>query len=230
MCLFPICGVYEIVLVLVRFNSSFSFFRKTVHLPPPYLVWTSEHWETSIPQIFTGRRPQVGLFVSRSIAFRPVLFSLYLLIHHSLIQHQLEMVIVEYREDDVRSSKLETGLSLNAKSLCKVVDIAMSKLPSSSSLPLLHALSKICFLTEKHLNGFRKKFQFSKGTSIRLPRLNEKACSFARGEVCFSEVDFLGGLRFPIHPFIMQLLHNFQIALGQLVPNAWRTIISCISI
>ena len=31
-------------------------------------------------------------------------------------------------------------------------------------------------------------------------------------------------------PFIMQLLNEFQITPSQLVPNAWRTIISCISI
>ena len=35
---------------------------------------------------------------------------------------------------------------------------------------------------------------------------------------------------FPVHPFIMQLVREFHIAPGQLVPNAWRTIISCMSI
>ena len=121
-------------------------------------------------------------------------------------------------------------MSSNVESLCKVVDTTASKLPLSSSLPPLHALSEICSLKEKHLNGFRKNFQFSKGTSIRLPRLSEKSCSFAHGEVYFYEADFLCGFHFPVHPFIMQLLHNFQIALDQLVPNAWRLIISCMSI
>ncbi|KAL0003073.1 hypothetical protein SO802_016854 [Lithocarpus litseifolius] len=93
------------------------------------------------------------------------------------------MFTIEYREDDVRLSELETGLSSNAESLCKVVDIATSKMTSSSSSPPLHALSEICSLKEKHLNGFRKRFQFPKGTSIRLPHPSEKACSFAHGEV-----------------------------------------------
>ena len=130
------------------------------------------------------------------------------------------MTTIEYRVDDVRSGKLETRLSFNAESLSKAVDTATSKFPSSSSLPSLHALLESCPLKERHLNGFRKRFQFPMGTSIRLPHLGEKACNFAHGEVCFYEADFLCGLRFPIHPFIIQLLNEFQIALGQLVPNA----------
>ena len=62
------------------------------------------------------------------------------------------MTTIEYREDDVRLSELEIGLSSNVESLCKVDGTAMSKLPSSSSSPPLHALSEIC-----SLNGFRKR-------------------------------------------------------------------------
>ena len=67
------------------------------------------------------------------------------------------MTTIEYREDDVRSSELETGLSSNVESLCKAIDIVVSKRPSSSSSPPLHALFEICSLKEKHLNGFRKR-------------------------------------------------------------------------
>ena len=94
--------------------------------------------------------------MSRSTTLRLVLFSLYPLIHRSLIGHHLWMTTVEYREDDVRSSELETGLSSNAESLCQVVDTAVSKLPSSSSSTPLHALSKVCSLKEKQLHGFIK--------------------------------------------------------------------------
>ena len=124
------------------------------------------------------------------------------------------MATIKYRVDDVRSSELETGLPFNTDSLRKVVDTAASKLPSSSSSLPLHALSESCSLKEKHLSGFRKRFQFPKGTSVRLTRLGEKACNFAHGEVCFYETDFLSGLRFPVHPFIMHLLNEFQIAFG----------------
>ena len=112
----------------------------------------------------TGWCLQVGLFVSRSTSLRPVLFSLDPLIHRSLIEHHLKMDIVENREDDVRSSELEIGLSSNAESLCRVVDTAASKLPSSSSssLPPLHAFFEVCSLKETHLSGFRKNFNFPK--------------------------------------------------------------------
>ena len=80
----------------------------------------------------SGRRPKVGLFVSCCSTLRPVLFTLYPLIHQSLVRYHSEMNPVKYRTDDVRSSELETGLSSNAKSLNQVVDTIVSKLPSSS--------------------------------------------------------------------------------------------------
>ena len=172
----------------------------------------------------------MGLFVTHFSALRHVLLSLYPLIRQSLIKHHSEMASIEYRVDDVRSSELKTGLSFNAESLCKVVDTVASKFPSSSSSLSLHAFSESCSLKKKHLNGFRKMFQFLRGTSIKLSRLGEKACNFAHGNVCFYKADFLCDLRFPVHPFIMQLLNEFQITLGQLVLNVWRMIISCISI
>ena len=81
----------------------------------------------------------MGLFVTHFSALRHVLLSLYPLIRQSLIKNHSEMASIEYRVDDVRSSELKTGLSFNAESLCKVVDTAASKLPSSSSSLSLHA-------------------------------------------------------------------------------------------
>ena len=165
-----------------------------------------------------------------SSALKPVLLFLYPLIWQSLIKYHSEMDSIKYKENDVRSSELEMGLSSSAETLSKIVDTTISRLPSSSSSRPLHALSESCSLKESHLKGLRKRFQFPKGASIRLPCLGEKVCNFAHGEVCLYKADFLCGLRFPVHPFIMQLLNEFQIAPSQLVPNAWRTIISCMSI
>ena len=80
------------------------------------------------------------------------------------------------------------------------------------------------------MKSIRKRFQFPKGVSIRLSRPNEKACTFAHDEVSFYKATFSYGLRFPIHPFIMQLLSALNVAPGQLVPSACRTIIGCMSI
>ena len=136
--------------------------------------------------------------MSRFTILKPILLSLYPLIRHSLIKLHLEMTTIEYREDDVRSSELETGLSSNVESLCKVVDTTTLKLPSSFSSPPLHAFSEICSLKEKHLNRFRKRFQFLKGTSIYLPRSSEKACSFC------PQRSVLLRSRFPVWPSFSQ--------------------------
>ena len=80
------------------------------------------------------------------------------------------------------------------------------------------------------MKSMRKGFQFPKRVVTRLPHLNEKACSFAHGEVSFYDALFSRGLCFLVHPFIMQLLAILNAASGQLVPNAWRMIIGCMSV
>ena len=82
----------------------------------------------------------------------------------------------------------------------------------------------------KVFSKFKDRFQFPEGTTARLPRKDEKACAFAHGEVCFYEAAFSCGLRFPVHPFIMELFHYLNLALGQLMPNSCRIVISCMVI
>ena len=146
------------------------------------------------------------------------------------------MAVIEKGDFGVRSSELEMGLSSNYESEELGVDTVVSKLlktpnaPLSSSLPPFHALFESCCLKMTQLKSIRKRFQFPRGTVARLPRPNENACNFAHSKVCFYEAAFSCGLCFPIHPFIMSLLSALNHALGQLIPNAWRTIISCMSI
>lgn len=40
----------------------------------------------------------------------------------------------------------------------------------------------------------------------------------------------MSGLKFPVHPIIMELFHHLNIASGQLIPNCWRIVISCMEI
>ena len=187
-CLFSICGVCEIAQILACFNSGFSFFQEKCSSSSTLFglkfrvlrnFHTSnlvgfEFFSQECPSISfffarlgvfleysSSQCPQVGLFASCFTTLKPVLLSLYPLIIHSLIKRHLEMTTIEYREDDVRSSELETGLSSNAESLCKVVDIVASKLPSTSSLPPLHSLSEICSLKDKQM-GLGKDYSFPK--------------------------------------------------------------------
>ena len=42
----------------------------------------------------------------------------------------------------------------------------------------------------------------------------------------FYEADFNAGLRFPLQPFMRELLECLRLSPGQLSPSAWRTVIS----
>ena len=43
--------------------------------------------------------------------------------------------------------------------------------------------------------------------------------------VCFFEVAFENGLRFPLHPFIKRVLQHFNICPSQLSPNFWGILV-----
>ena len=71
---------------------------------------------------------------------------------------------------------------------------------------------------------------FRSRVGVCLPSKDKRACNFFLREVCFYESSFACGLRFPIHPFLMELLDHFGIAPGQLMPNLWRIVVSCMGI
>ena len=80
------------------------------------------------------------------------------------------------------------------------------------------------------LGRFKDRFQFLERVRVRLPSEEERACHFFPVEVCFYESSFTCGLRFPVHPFLMEPLDYFGIAPGQLMPNSWRIVVSCMGI
>ena len=173
--------------------------------------------------------PEVGSFAFESSALGLVLVTLVLCCVNPWIG------FVRAMSAEVRSSELDTGLSSSDKAV--EVDTAISASsslnPLSSSPTVLrafHALKEVCSLDEDTLFRFRDRFQIPDDTRIRLSRSGEKACTFNPGEVCFYEAALLSGLRFPVHPFIMELLHNLGIAPGQLMPNSWRIIVSFLEI
>ena len=49
------------------------------------------------------------------------------------------------------------------------------------------------------------------------------------GMVCFFEVAFDNGLRFPLHPFIKRVLQHFNICPSQLAPNGWGILIGLLA-
>ena len=80
---------------------------------------------------------------------------------------------------------------------------------------------------EDGLKKYRDRYQIPYDVVLRIPDLDERACSSRYDDVAFYEVDFNVGLRFPMQPLMRELLDHLHLALAQLAPNAWRTMISC---
>ena len=116
---------------------------------------------------------------------------------------------------EVRSSELETRLSSSGDPV--EGDIAVS---TSREVRDFYALEEVCGLDVYTLGRFKDRFQFTERVRVCLPNEEDRACHFFPEEVCFYEVAFICGLRFPVHPFLMELLDPFGIAPGQLMPNS----------
>ena len=126
---------------------------------------------------------------------------------------------------EVRSSELETVLSSSGDPM--EGDTAVS---TPREVRAFYALEEVCGLDADTLGRFKDRFQFPERVRVRLPNKKDRACHFFPREVCFYESTFVCWLRFLVHPFLMELLDRFGIALGQLMPNLWRIMVSCIGI
>ena len=194
-----------------------------------------------LPYYFSDQHPQIGDFVVGDSGLGLVLGDIYPLLHQSLAWFKSVRGALrrENMGSEVRLSDQERGLSSSVGTAGVRIDIATS-VPSpvpSSSLPSIfasshpfHALKEKCTLKADVFSKFRDRFQFPDETRAPLPRKGEKACAFAHGKVCFYEAVVLCGLRFPIHPFIMELHHHLNITPRQLMSNSWRIVISCMVI
>ena len=47
--------------------------------------------------------------------------------------------------------------------------------------------------------------------------------------VCFFEVAFDNGLRFPFHPFIKEVLQHFNVCPSQFAPNGWGILVGLLA-
>ena len=130
------------------------------------------------------KRPGVRLFVGKDYPYRSVLLFLFPLVHRSIgISQSLTMSV-----EEVRTSKLETGLSSSK-------DRGAHKV-SSLSTPC-KAWSICCSLKEKDEKRIRNRFQFPSLVKVRIPNDDDRAFHSYANEVCFYEADFVNGLRFP---------------------------------
>ena len=79
----------------------------------------------------------------------------------------------------------------------------------------------------KGLQRVRDRYQILDDVVLRILNPNERACSSKYDDVAFYEADFNAGLRFPMQPFMRELLNRLHLSPCQLAPNAWQTVISC---
>ena len=175
-----------------------------------------------------GTYPPIGGFVFGSGGLGLVLGDLYPLLYKSQVWFKSvrEVLRREVMGSDVGSGDLERGASSNLDREGTGADTATSAPSSSAVARTFHALKDKYSLKVEVFSKFRDRFQFPEGTRAHLPRKDERACAFAYGKVCFYKAAFPCGLRFPVHPFIMRLLHQLNLAPGQLMPNSWRIVIS----
>uniref|UniRef100_A0A2N9J2C0 Transposase (putative) gypsy type domain-containing protein n=1 Tax=Fagus sylvatica TaxID=28930 RepID=A0A2N9J2C0_FAGSY len=68
-------------------------------------------------------------------------------------------------------------------------------------------------------------YQILEDVVLRIPNLDESACS-PEEDVAFYESALTASLRFPVQPFIRELLDFLSLVPGQIAPNGWRVIIS----
>ena len=161
------------------------------------------------------RRPKVGLFIGRDYPFRFFLFFLFPLVHRSI---GITQTMAMSREGEVRSSKLETGLSSSEDR--RALEVTSPSTPHK-------AWGIHCALKVKDEKRIRDRFQFPSSVRIRILDSDDRACHYYVDELCFSEADFVSGLRFPIQPFIRELFFLLQLAPAQLVLNPWSIVVCC---
>ena len=126
---------------------------------------------------------------------------------------------------EVRSSELNTGLSSSGESA-----EGNTAVSTPQEVKTFYALEEACGQDANTIARFKDRFQFPEIVRVRWPSDEDRTCHFFLGEICFYEAAFSCGLRFPVHPFIMELLDHFGIAPRQLMPNSWRIVVNCMEI
>ena len=155
-----------------------------------------------------GVFPHVENFVFERNSLGVVLTELCPLLHQSL--DWFEGLIRERGiMSEVRSSQLDTRLSSSGEPA--EGDTAVS---TPREVRAFYALEEVCGLDAETVARFKDMFQFPERVRVRWPSGEDRAYHFFPGKICFYEAAFSYGLKFPVHPFIMELLDHFGIAPG----------------
>ena len=72
---------------------------------------------------------------------------------------------------------------------------------------------------------FATRYGSLSDVQIRCPDILTSYVVFVPKMVCFFEVNFENGLRFPLHPFIKGVLKHFNVCPSRLSPNFWGVLV-----
>ena len=72
---------------------------------------------------------------------------------------------------------------------------------------------------------FADRYRPPPGVRVWTPDVSTFYVASVPGMVCFFEVAFDNGLRFPLHPFIKGVLQHFNVYPSQLAPNGWGILV-----
>ena len=76
---------------------------------------------------------------------------------------------------------------------------------------------------------FAERYRPLPGVRIWSPDVLTFYAASVPGMVCFFKVAFDNGLRFPLHPFIKEVLQHFNICPSQLTPNGWGILVGLLA-
>ena len=76
---------------------------------------------------------------------------------------------------------------------------------------------------------FSKRYRPPLGVRVWSPDVLTFYVVFVPSMVCFFEVAFDNGLRFPLHPFIKGVLQHFNVCPSQLAPNGWGILVGLLA-
>jgi hypothetical protein len=132
------------------------------------------------------------------------------------------------------SEELPEGLSDESagRATREVSSEATLSMSGSRQLPRVDrswkALSYFSRINQDDIDRIQRRYQIPDDVVLRILDSDERACCPKyEGDVAFYEADLRAGLRFPMQPFVKELLDFLSLAPGQVNSNGWRTIISC---
>ncbi|GMP41486.1 hypothetical protein CsSME_00011571 [Camellia sinensis var. sinensis] len=84
-------------------------------------------------------------------------------------------------------------------------------------------------VTAAELEAIREKYQVPVEIELLLSMLTERPSDAKPREFALYEEALKGGLRLPVPQVVVDVLNRLKVALGQLMPNAWKIVLACAS-